>query len=46
MCMWGGGGRGRMKERVRVDKIVQKGHSSRVRLETVRSLYQFLEQAC
>ena len=48
VCVWGGcvGG---LRENERqgcgwVNKIVQKGYSSRVRVETVRSLYQLLNK--
>ena len=47
VCAWGGGGGLRQNERQGygwVNKIVQKGYSSRVRVETVRSLYQFLNK--
>ena len=48
VCVYGGGGGG-LRENERqgygwVNKIVQKGYSSRVRVETVRSLYQFLNK--
>ena len=48
VCVWGGGVGG-LRENERqgyewVNKIVQKGYSSRVRVETVRSLYQFLNK--
>ena len=46
VCVWGWGGGLRENERQGygwVNKIVQKGYS-RVRVETVRSLYQFLNK--
>ena len=49
MCVRIGRGVGGLRENERhgygwVNKIVQKGFSSRVRVETVRSLYQFLNK--
>ena len=49
VCVCMGRGRGDLRENERqgygwVNKIVQKGYSSRVSVETVRSLYQFLNK--
>ena len=49
VCVCMGRGRGGLRENERqgygwVNKIVQKGYSRRVRVETVRSLYQFLNK--
>ena len=49
VCLYVWGGEWGLRENERegygwVNNIVQKGYSSRVRVETVRSLYQFLNK--